>query len=199
MKSYHPYNAFIPENATKLIIGTIPPPRFCRDLGQLSSSDVRFYYGSKDNGFWPLIEEVFDIKLEYCNNDMSILQRKKLLQRLNIGITDVIESCIHCNNSAKDDDLIEITYRDLKPILQHQTSIDTLIYTSEFVKKIVNKNYKTRHRIDKVNKKNQTVKIYNKVYKVIILYSPSPLALINMGINGDLKRKEQYRTVFSKF
>jgi len=31
MYSKHPFEPFIPANATKLIIGTIPPYRFCLD------------------------------------------------------------------------------------------------------------------------------------------------------------------------
>ena len=39
----HPYEEYIPENATKLILGTIPPYRFCIRQG-LHADDVDFYY-----------------------------------------------------------------------------------------------------------------------------------------------------------
>ena len=42
----HPYEPFIPENATKLIVGTLPPPRFT--TGELKEGDVNFCYGSRD-------------------------------------------------------------------------------------------------------------------------------------------------------
>lgn len=42
----HPYPPFIPDNATRLIVGTLPPPRF--SLGQLKPDDVKFCYGSRD-------------------------------------------------------------------------------------------------------------------------------------------------------
>ena len=51
--SIHPYREYIPENASKLIIGTIPPFRFCvSGEKRLYPRDVDFYYGSRDNGFW---------------------------------------------------------------------------------------------------------------------------------------------------
>ena len=47
--STHPYEPYIPDNATKLIIGSIPPQRFCIKHSIIDNDDVKFYYGSKDN------------------------------------------------------------------------------------------------------------------------------------------------------
>ena len=51
----HPFPPFVPTNATKLIIGSIPPQRFCNQKENgisLYPDDVNFYYGSRDNSFW---------------------------------------------------------------------------------------------------------------------------------------------------
>lgn len=48
-KSTHPFAPEIPEGATKLIIGTMPPYRFCNTDEALYDDDVNFYYGSRDN------------------------------------------------------------------------------------------------------------------------------------------------------
>ena len=45
-KHTHPYPPFNIENATKLIVGTLPPPRFTE--GTLKPGDVNFCYGSID-------------------------------------------------------------------------------------------------------------------------------------------------------
>jgi G:T/U-mismatch repair DNA glycosylase len=193
MKSDHPFEPFLPEGASKLIIGTIPPPRFCRVPNELYDGDVNFYYGSRDNYFWPLLEDIFQTNFEYKNNDYAIEQRKKFLQNLNIGITDIINSCIHSDNSAKDDQLNEIIHKDLRSLLIKHATIDTLIYTSEFVKRQINSYFKTYHSISQNDSKQQVVKIEGKLYRVKILYSPSPLGLMNLGENGSEKRKNQYR------
>jgi hypothetical protein len=39
----HPYAPFIPEKTTRLIVGTLPPPRFSK--GNLNDQDVDFCYG----------------------------------------------------------------------------------------------------------------------------------------------------------
>lgn len=198
MISKHPFEPFIPVGATKLIIGTIPPPRFCKEPYQLHDDDVNFYYGSRDNSFWPLLEEIFNEKLDYQNNASTIDQRKQLLDKLGIGITDIIADCTHANDSAEDRHLNVIKHKDLEILLRDNPGINTLIYTSEFVKKLVNEYFKTYHLIDPINRKKQTIKINGKVFQVRILYSPSPLALRGLGENGDTKRKEQYRDFLMK-
>jgi G:T/U-mismatch repair DNA glycosylase len=197
MKSIHPFEPYIPEGAKKLVIGTIPPPRFCRTPQELFKEDVNFYYGSKDNYFWHLIQESFDKELQYENSNSAIEQRKNLLKEISIGITDIIAECTHKDNSASDDHLKEIVYKDIEKLLENNISIDTLVYTSEFVKKEINKIFKTHHSIDSNNKKKQTIKIANRIYKVKVLFSPSPQALINMGKDGAAIRRKQYREFLS--
>lgn len=198
MKSTHPFEPYIPADSEKLIIGTIPPPRFCKEPYQLYENDVNFYYGSRDNYFWGILEEVFERKLEYSNTEQAVQQRKDLLKKLKIGITDIVDSCIHSGDSAADSDLKDIEQKDIKSLLQKYPVIDSLIYTSEFVKKLVNEHFKTYHSIDPINRKKQSVKIDGKLYQVKILYSPSPSALRNLGKGGAEKRKEQYREFLTK-
>ena len=118
MKSTHPFEPYIPADSEKLIIGTIPPPRFCKESYQLYENDVNFYYGSRDNYFWCILEEVYETKLEYSNTERAVQQRKDLLQKLKIGITDIVDSCIHSGDSAADSDLKEIKQKDIKSLLQ---------------------------------------------------------------------------------
>jgi len=193
MISKHPYTPFIPPGATRLLIGSIPPARFCIEDAQLHSSDVDFYYGSKDNAFWNLLEEVFEEKLDRSTTQEAITQRKALLVKHGIGITDMIAACTRTNQSASDEDLKDLELKDLNQLLIDHPSIHTLIYTSEFVKKQVNKQLKGKHLIDRTNRKKQTILINGKEYQVRILYSPSPSGLRNLGVDGRLKRLNQYK------
>lgn len=194
MKSIHPYPPFIPEGATRLLIGTIPPARFCaQSLKELYTTDVDFYYGSKDNAFWTLIAIVFGEELLRSTTPEAIEQRKSLLVRHGIGITDIISECTRKNQSASDEDLDGLVLKDLNQLLIDHPTITTLIYTSEFVKKQVNKHFNSYHLIDRQNKKKQSVKINGKIYQVRILYSPSPSGLRNLGVDGRMKRLNQYR------
>ena len=116
--SNHPFEAFIPIDSKSLIIGTIPPQRFCLNNINLYPCDVNFYYGSKDNHF---------IKFTYENNLIAIQERKDFLSSIGIGITDIIKSCIHKNSSSSDNDLVSIEFKNIKELLKNSSSIDTLI------------------------------------------------------------------------
>lgn len=193
-RSIHPYAPYIPENATKLIIGTIPPYRFC--VQNLELGDVDFYYGSKDNYFWTLMSEITGVKLDFENSECAIDQRKNLLYELNIGITDIIESCIHHNKKSDDNSLKNIKLKAIKELLSQYPKIDTLIYTSEYVKKKINEIAdKSYHEWTDKARRKCTIIINGKKYNVIILYSPSPNAL--RGVTAEI-RLSQYKNVFGE-
>ena len=92
-KSTHPFAPEIPEGATKLIIGTMPPYRFCNTDEMLYDDDVNFYYGSRDNYFWELVSDASGKRLTYANTQEAINERKKLLADLHMGMVDMIVSC----------------------------------------------------------------------------------------------------------
>ena len=55
-KHTHPYKPFIKNDTTKLIVGTLPPPRF--STGKLLEKDVNFCYGSYYNSLWLFIDKI---------------------------------------------------------------------------------------------------------------------------------------------
>ena len=73
----HPYEPFIPENATKLIVGTLPPPRFT--TRELKDGDVDFCYGSRDGLLWQVIDKVFALDLKFENTEEAVKQRKEFM------------------------------------------------------------------------------------------------------------------------
>lgn len=193
--STHPYEPYIPENATNLIVGTIPPYRFCPPHIALEEDDVDFYYGSGDNYFWYLLSEVTGRELIFKNTEEAISQRKKLLKDLQVGITDMVGECIHRGQKSDDNSLEIIKLKDLKKLLSERSKIDTLIYTSQFVASLVNKCAdKTYHYWIKPSRQG-CIYIGEKLYRVIVLYSPSRSA--NRSVSEE-DRLKQYRAVFGK-
>lgn len=193
MYSKHPYEPFIPQEATKLIIGTMPPYRFCIEPKELLDGDVDFYYGSKDNCFWELLEKATGAKLDSDKMEETIKQRKALLEKLNIGITDIVDKCIHENGKSDDASLKNITHKPIKEILMQNPKIDTLIYTSTFVVKQMNQMADKSYHSWEIPRKVGTVIMNGKKYNVIVLYSPSPLA--RRSINAETQLT-QYKNVF---
>lgn len=198
MKSKHPFDPFVENTSTKLIIGTIPPHRYCITPQKLFENDVNFYYGSKDNYFWEIIGEIFNCNFNYSNTEKAVAERKDFLRKNKTGITDIIDTCTRVKESAADKNLENIKYKNIKQLLIDNQQIDTLIYTSGFVKKCMNEYFQTYHNIDKTDKRKNKLKIGDKIYNVFILYSPSPQGLRNMGKNGKEKRNRIYSEVFKK-
>ncbi|TAM96543.1 MAG: uracil-DNA glycosylase family protein [Chitinophagaceae bacterium] len=123
----HPYPPYIPDNATKLIIGTLPPPRFT--TGELKEGDVDFCYGSIDGQLWIILDRIFDLHLKFENTPLAIKQRKDFLNKRRIGICDIVASAKRMKMDASDTGMQRVKLRDLIKILQEHPTIDTLLFT----------------------------------------------------------------------
>ena len=123
----HPYPPYIPENATRLIVGTLPPPRFT--TGDLKPGDVDFCYGSRDGLLWQVLDRMFNLNLKYETTAEAIEQRENFLIEYGIGICDTVESCRREKIDATDLGMTDVELRDLIGILRKHTSIDTLLFT----------------------------------------------------------------------
>ncbi|WP_341199739.1 uracil-DNA glycosylase family protein [Croceibacter atlanticus] len=123
----HPYQPFIPKHTTKLIVGTLPPPRFT--TGILKPKDVAFSYGSIDGLLWPVLEQVFQVSLDYETTEVAISQRKALLKKHHIGICDIVDSAFRDKVDASDAGMRDIKLRDLIAYLEKHKSIHTLLFT----------------------------------------------------------------------
>lgn len=123
----HPYPPFIPEGTTKLIIGTLPPPRFT--TGDLKERDVNFCYGSRDGQLWPILDKMFDLNLTYKNTEAAIKQRKQFLITRKIGVCDIVNSAKRTKIDASDLGMEQVEFRNLIEILQKHPKVDTLLFT----------------------------------------------------------------------
>jgi G:T/U-mismatch repair DNA glycosylase len=123
----HPFEPFIPESATKLIVGTLPPPRFT--TGELKLNDVDFCYGSKDGLLWPVLNKLFDLDLKFENTNEAIEQRKSFLIKRGIGICDVVQSSQRDKIDASDLGMENVRLRNMTEILRQHPKIDTLLFT----------------------------------------------------------------------
>lgn len=126
-KHQHPYKPFIHETTTKLIVGTLPPPRF--STGDLLEKDVNFCYGSHYNSLWLFIDNIHNLNLRYDNSEEAIEQRKHFLINHNIGVCDIVESCEREKIDASDLGMKNIQLRNLIGYLQEFPNVNTLLFT----------------------------------------------------------------------
>ena len=123
----HPYSPFILEDTTKLIVGTLPPPRFT--TGNLLEKDVDFCYGSYYNSLWSYIDRIHDLNLRYDNSHEAVEERKQFLIKHKIGICDIVESAERDKIDASDLGMQNAVLRDLVGYLKEFPNIDTLVFT----------------------------------------------------------------------
>ena len=126
-KHIHPYKPFIQSTTTKLIVGTLPPPRF--STGALLEKDVDFCYGSYYNSLWLFIDEIHNLNLRYDNSIEAIKERKQFLIKHKIGVCDIVASCERDKMDASDLGMKNIQLRNIISYLQQHPSIDTLLFT----------------------------------------------------------------------
>jgi len=123
----HPYPPFNLEQATKIIVGTLPPPRFT--TGELKEGDVNFSYGSIDGQLWPILDTIFDLKLTFETSQKAIDERQAFLKSRKIGICDIVASSQRIKVDASDIGMQEVVLRDIFGYLTKHPQIDTLLFT----------------------------------------------------------------------
>ena len=123
----HPYPPILFPEATRLIVGTLPPPRFTQGL--LKSGDVDFCYGSRDGLLWPILDRIFDLGLAYEDTEHAARQRLDFLKARKIGICDIVE-CAHRDRiDASDLGMRDLELRDLLGVLRDYPRVKTLLFT----------------------------------------------------------------------
>lgn len=123
----HPYEPFLFEEATRWIVGTLPPPRFT--TGDLKPGDVDFCYGSRDGQLWIILDRMFDLGLKYENTKDAIRQRIDFLRSQKIGICDVVQCARRKKPDASDLGMQEVELRDLIAYLHEYPLVHTLLFT----------------------------------------------------------------------
>jgi len=123
----HPYQPFIKRDTKKLIVGTLPPPRF--STADLLEKDVDFCYGSYYNSLWLFIDKIHNLNLRFDNSQEAIEQRKQFLIENKIGICDIVESAERKKIDASDLGMHNIKLRDVVGYIKEYPSIETILFT----------------------------------------------------------------------
>lgn len=202
---FHPFKPYLNANTKKIIVGTLPPPRFCTK--DFKEADVNFCYGSKDNLLWQVLNKIFNLNLLFDNSNEAVKQRKEFLDKNHIGICDIVDSCKREKVDASDLGMNDIVLRDILGYLKKYKNIDTIIFTGGnskngpeyFFRKVLKE-----HNINIVNTSNQIPKtneiiLHNRTIKTISLTSPSNAANRSIGANEYYKKRKQEDKDYSTF
>ena len=123
----HPYAPFLFKGVEKLIVGTLPPPRFT--TRELKEGDVDFCYGSRDGQLWPILDRIFKLHLKFETSFEAVEQRKDFLTKNNIGICDIVERAERQKVDASDLGMLNVQLRNVLKWLEQYPTVHTLLFT----------------------------------------------------------------------
>ncbi len=104
----HPFGNFVPPNAKYLILGSFTGKEAVKGTVAFDAS-YDWFYGTKRNQFWSILEEVYGIKLK------DKLSKQALFTKLGIAIMDIIYRCDLKFNNNLDSNLIKKVH-NIEPI-----------------------------------------------------------------------------------
>lgn len=110
----HPFPPLLDQNSRILFLGSFP---------SIASFEHAFYYAHPRNAFWPIMESIFNVKLE------SNEAKKALSLEKGIGLWDVIGSCERSNSS--DTNLKNCIPNDFVKLLEEYPNIQALAFTGK--------------------------------------------------------------------
>jgi len=123
----HPFEPFLPKEATHLIVGTLPPPRF--SFGNLKPGDVPFCYGSIDGQLWPILDRMYSLDLRFENSAAAVEERKTFLTQKKLGICDIVAHCYREKLDASDMGMQKVQLRNFFSYLDQVPKVQTLLFT----------------------------------------------------------------------
>lgn len=201
----HPYSPFIQNDSTKLIVGTLPPPRF--STGELLKKDVDFCYGSYYNSLWLYIDKIHNLDLRYDNSDEAVNQRKQFLIQHKIGVCDIVSSAEREKIDASDLGMQNIKLRNLVGYLKQYPRIETLLFTGGnskngpeyfFRKHIKVHNLKLELILNEIPRIHQ-FELDDRIIKTVSLTSASGSANRAIGSNPLYKQLKAKNSNFNTF
>lgn len=110
----HPVPPILDNNTRVLFLGSFP---------SIASFEQAFYYAHPRNVFWPIMESIFEVKLE------SNETKKAFCLKNGIGLWDVIGSCERSNSS--DTNLKNCIPNDFVKLLREYPNIQALAFTGK--------------------------------------------------------------------
>lgn len=169
----HPWKWFVPKGSRSLIIGTFPTAK--------RNWKYDFFYPNTANLFWTVMAKIVGQELVYFSGEKAVNERKNILTKLKLGITDMGMKVFRNDNSSLDERLIPIEYMDILKILGLYPTIEKIILTSSSGT-VSATNWFNNYLIEqdlslKISKGPKPIKnklyITNKEVQIVTLYSTS--------------------------
>lgn len=187
----HPWKWFAPDNSRVLIVGTFPTAK--------RNWHYDFFYPNTANLFWSVMTAVAETELKYFSGDEAVMERKSILQKLKVSVTDMGLHVVRNDKSSLDEKLVPLKYMDIFQILSENPSIKKIVFTSSSGKVSAAKWFSNflqeqniQHKFPKNKKPIRSFIQHNdNQIELVILYSTSRRAANRISF---AKLVEMYKT-----
>ena len=149
----HAFGNFVPLNPKYLILGSFTGRQAVEGTSAFDES-YDWFYGTKRNQFWPILEGVYGIELRNKHS------KQELFTKLCIAMADIIYQCERKEGNNLDTNLVNIVYN---------TEAITEILESNQIEKIFFTSRDVEDRFKKVFNA-----IINRHPAIELIYIPSP-------------------------
>jgi G:T/U-mismatch repair DNA glycosylase len=176
MNVHHPWlNEYPIEKVSRyLILGTHPPMPYKGTL---------FYYYGNMKEFWRFLDKVYPYSNLYNDNHVELHDILAWQKQLKLSITDMVYQT-HEVRFSTDKQMGKIDLKDLNPNLERwikESAIECIYFTSfggsKSAKNLFKKWLKDKMKINvKLEGHINEINIFNRIIKLIDLFSPSPTA-----------------------
>lgn len=112
----HPFDAIVDDNSKVLILGSFP---------SIKSFEQNFYYAHPRNQFWPIMEDLFDVKLETNEEKRAFALAK------GIALWDTYASLKRDAGNSSDANLKELIPNDFRTFLKRYPTINHIFFTGQ--------------------------------------------------------------------
>jgi G:T/U-mismatch repair DNA glycosylase len=125
----HPFGSFIPPGAKYLPLGSFTGRQAVRGDAAFDEG-YDWFYGTRRNQFWPILEAVYQTELK------DKASKQALLADIRMAMADIILECERKAGNNLDANLVPITYNTatIQAILA-QNPIERIYFSSRYVEK----------------------------------------------------------------
>ena len=142
---------------------------------------------------------VANTELKYFSGPSAVEERKNILARLGLGITDMGYEIIRKENNSLDENLVAVSYMDILDLLKKHPSISKVIFTSSSGRSSAARWFMDYLKSKDITHKFPTEKkplrceftFDNRMISLVILYSPSRRAANRISFDA---LSEMYKT-----
>lgn len=186
----HPWKWYHPEGGKTIIIGTFPPTA--------RNWSYDFFYPNKNNYFWKIIAQIAQHELVHFSGENAVAERKQLLNKLKIGVSDMGNVVHRTVNNSLDESLEIVEYMNIFQILEENPMIRKIVFTSSSGKSSAIKwfrDYLETQNIHYTIPKGErplrsSISLNGKEIEIVLLYSTSPRVSIPFSKLTELFRNE---------